>query len=224
LFDLLERGYLEIRSNKGCLSTRHQLVISPRHPPLEDLSARQRELLDLFSTPRMVAEILKLPLPPEFQSACVAYQRGLEEKGLLSELTSESSRHVYGVILFIAWIAVILTVHPALAFAIGIVWMALGHLVLGGQRLTAAGKNHLKQQQTESEGWKDRSKSARLNTHDPALVPLVAVFGTEVLLGSVYDDFANAAPGSSSAWGLSFDGDGCGSDGDGCGGCGGCGD
>jgi hypothetical protein len=84
LFDLVERGYLEIRTTNNLLWTTHRLISSPHHPALEKLSQAERELLDRFAEPRKASEILRLPLPAELVSACRDYKDRLTHKGFIS--------------------------------------------------------------------------------------------------------------------------------------------
>jgi uncharacterized protein (TIGR04222 family) len=216
VFDLFERGYLEIHTTERLLWPLHRLAISPNHPPLEHLTERERQLLDLFSEPRTVAEVLQMSLPPELLSDCAAHKERLEQKGLLTAKGGLGSQFPYYAALVVLGIVGAFTYPILILAAIVIPFLS--------RRRTMLGELALKQYQAGFGPLEGYPKTARLNDHDPLLAYLVAVFGPEVLAGSVYDGFAKVAGNQSSSWNFGFDGcsDGCG--GDGCGGCGGCGD
>ena len=220
LFDLVERGYLEIRTTNNFLWTTYRLVISPSHPPLQQLSQGERELLDRFAEPRKASEIFEMPLPSELASACRDYRDRLTNMGLISASSDRNASSTYTGPLIAIGLFLAFAVHPFAAFVITAGLAIILNRSFGG-RLTAAGKQILAERKANFDSLRDYPKSARFDRHDPALVPLVGALGAEVLVGSVYDAFPRTIKESSAlTWHVS--GDGCG--GDGCGGCGGCGD
>jgi uncharacterized protein (TIGR04222 family) len=219
LFDLIERGYLEIQQTGNSLWRSYQVVLSSSHPPLERLSRAEREITDLLEQPLSPAEIFQMPFPTQLGAICADYQRRLEQGGLLSKRQGgEWIRQLLG------WLIVLLIVIPAsfvlpgsVVFLIAVAALILVFQFLPSGRLTTSGRKKLKDLARQNEHLKARPKTARADVHDPALILSVAVFGAAVLADSVHDAFADSVSGIAAD--LGGDGDG----GDGCGGCGGCG-
>lgn len=220
LFDLVERGYLEIRTTSNLLWSTHRLIISPHHPALEKLSQAQRELLDRFAEPRKASEILTMPLPAELATACRDYKDRLTHMGFISGSSDRNAGKTYTGLLIVIGLFIAVVVHPFAAFMI-VAGLAILLNRSFGQRLTAAGKQELAQRKAAFDHLRNYPKLARFDIHDPALLPLVGALGPDVLVGSVYDAFPlTIRDNSALTWEVSVDG--CGADG--CGGCGGCGD
>jgi uncharacterized protein (TIGR04222 family) len=222
LFDLVERGYLDIRETSNLIWTTQQLAISSRPPSLGNLSRSERQIVDWFVEPRNANEIFAMSLPQDLALACLEYHQRHQQSGWLaanSIIGSTGGQNVLvGLGIFLVWIVCTALVPAPLALliTIGAAFLLNHHLL--PQRLTSVGRQGVEQLKAQVGHLMDRPKTARLGVHDPALVTLVGIFGTEILGGSVYDAFAKTVSVPDPGWEVSVDG--CGS----CGGCGcGCG-
>jgi uncharacterized protein (TIGR04222 family) len=215
LFELVQRGYIEVIETKKLLSSEHRFAISPNAPSLDALTGTQRTILGWFATPLTARETLMLSTREPLRSICEGYREQLRADGQL--------RSAYGrwlqVAVFIAGGVVLLALGGVgwgiLGFAIAVAAnLAAGKFL---SRLTPWGQERLKSLEARCSDLRDRPRTSGSAVADPAAVMAVAVFGTVVLIDTAYDAFADAV-GPSASWSDEADGDGDG----GCGGCGGC--
>jgi uncharacterized protein (TIGR04222 family) len=221
LFDLVQRGYLEIIEIEKWLSTERRLARSRNAPPYEALSETQQAIVGWFDFPLTAKEIRTLHTREPVAAACELYRARLEAKGELAYLRDLQTTVRWagiGAAVILVWAGWDLVGYVT-AIAAHVAALTLF------RRLSRDGRDRLKTLEASFSHLKDRPRTAELDVADPALVMAVAIFGTAVLVGSPYDAFA-AAAGPDPSWsfsvGLSGDGDGDGDGDGGCGGCGGC--
>jgi uncharacterized protein (TIGR04222 family) len=218
LFDLVQRGHLEVIETKKWLSTERRLSVAANPPSHDVLTEAEQDLVGRFNIPLTASETFSFGLTEPLRLICSGYQARLKETGLLR---TQAQPKVSGRTLGLVWLGVFILLvaakAPAPLFAACFLVLAAAS-IFSLSRLTREGKAELKQLERQFELLKDRPKAARLGYPDPTLLTAVAVFGVKVLVGSVYDAFAAAVrPLPKGDWSFGS-GDGCGSDG--CGGCG----
>jgi uncharacterized protein (TIGR04222 family) len=223
LFDLIQRGYLEVVETKNWLSTDRQIAVTRIPPPYGSLNELDCALVSRFEMPKTAKDFSDLHRLEPLKSASALYRGWLEARGLVKRPLTRAEHLALSVGIFAVSIALAPAIGIFVAFIAFVAANIAANRFFNGR--TQRGRDHLKELKSQFEFLKLRAKTARLDTADPSLVMAVAVFGTPVLAGSVYDAFAAAVAPNGTGWTVELyswgDGDG---DGDGgCGGCGGCG-
>ena len=219
LFDLVQRGYLEIIENQKWLGTERRLARSRNAPPYEALTGIQQAIVSWFAAPLTAKEIRALHTREPVRSLCerLRAQRSNANGQLASMRELQKAVRVGG----------FMRLRRPLPRRMGACRNR------DGSRGKRSGAHTLPEAVAKRKGTaggarsdvrrlKDRPRTAKSDVADPALVMAVAVFGTAVLVDSPYDAFAAAAgPDPSWSFSVGLDG-GCDGDGDGGCGCGGC--
>jgi uncharacterized protein (TIGR04222 family) len=235
LFDMIQRGYLEVVDEKLLIFTKGQkLRQKPGHPDPRHLSQLGQAVFAWFSEPRSPADVFRSsPLVGIVQEHCRSSHRRLEKESLfcLDEVKSACRwLAVVGTVVILGLGAYKLVValvkgksNVGFLIMMGIVATAILWKVCASHRLSHRGREYLDRLQATFQGLKGRA-SAPAAGPDPTLVLLVGLFGVEALAGGSYDYFKRMfaqSAGGGGCGGGGCGGGGCG--GGGCGGCGGCG-
>ena len=236
VFDLIERGFLEMREERtGLLKGKKvtRVAQTPNAPDAAFLPALEQVVFGQFRTPQTAQEIFKSGLPARVKEQCAVYEQSLRDDRLLNEETQRGEATKIG------WLAV------AVILGLGgyklwaaltngydnvffLILLAISSLVAipficQKRRVSRRGKAYLKRLQQAFEPLKKRP-IARAATADISQdVLLLSVFGTPVLTGTPHAAYAQMFAQSSSSGGCGGGSGGCGSGGGSCGGGGGCG-
>ena len=216
LFDLVQRGYLQVIENRKWVWTERRLASAEDPPSYESLTEWELTVCGWFRAPLTQAEIETLRARQPVPSSFLEYQVDLEVEGFLRPEQGKGIRFGILVAIWVGSVVLIRAHWGLLAFLLFVGASVSSNYFLS--RVTSKGRQRLKALREQFDGLKDYPKRARLDVPDPLLVAAVAIFGTSVLAGSVYDAFGRVAGSTSNDGGC---GGGCG--GCGCGGCGGCG-
>ena len=239
LFDLLQRGYLEVLETRKWLKTERRLVMARNGPPLETLSDPERELVEWFAVPRSGSDILTAPLPDSLMSACSDYRSRLLGSKLISysrvpgprRMWARAHQKVLAVVAGLVAGTIMLSFGAALfpVVIVSLIVFTMTRAVTGSfgmPSLTNSGKVHLNELRQYLTNLKDKPQPMVKDATDQVLLMEASVFGMSALQGTPYDAFAGAlASANGLEWSVSLDSGGCGGCGGdgGCGGCGGCG-
>ena len=81
LFDLVQRGYLEVIETRKWLTTERRLAVSRNPPPYDALTGTERAILNWFAPLMTIDEALKLHTREPVKSVCDRYREQLEANG-----------------------------------------------------------------------------------------------------------------------------------------------
>jgi uncharacterized protein (TIGR04222 family) len=235
LFDLWRRGFLGIVEAKG--DTR-QMVRAEDGPDPSKLDKYEREILDVFETPRKLTGLLN-----EARLVALADRRALDLESPLHDELLLMPGEARSLARSVAWVAGTLLVLLA-GYKLGVA-MAKGHhnvlflivstvlTVIGVAvaatlpRQTWRGSDYLDRLRRAFGGWSDRLREEPGVSTSPNAVLAVALLSNSALAGIPQGEAwlsIGTAPNASGSGGGGCGGDGGGSGcGGGCGGCGGCG-
>ena len=235
VFDLLQRGYLEMIETRKWLSTRRHLQQSGEHPVLNKLTPMERAVFAHFTSPLLAADVFA-SLPGIVAGHCGEYQQRCEDNNLLTTSGSRTAALTAGltgtlIILglggFKLWDALEeQRTNIGFLSIMAFIAMILLAVVCWRNRQTHLGKRYLAQLQRAFETRSDnRAKIGRATgmvsyadyPSGSAMFVALGVLGTSALDGTEYayfhDMFSKVGGGVS--------GGGCGGGGGGGGGCGG---
>lgn len=232
IFDLVQRGYLEIReSKKWWKTTEQQLRQAPNHPDPRHLSPMQRKVFEFFAKAPATAEIFESgAISSKLKGFCAEYDRKFEEEQMLCPTeVIEAARRIFvaGALivcslgLYKLIVALSKGRHNVMLLIVMGVFALIGlALVCRPPRQSHLGRDYLKRMQ----GVFERLKPKKGDLPSPALqdttlLLLMSIFGVGVLTQTPYASFSQMFGKSASTGGC---GGGCGG-GSGCGGGGGCG-
>jgi uncharacterized protein (TIGR04222 family) len=260
IFSLVQKGFFEIEYS----ATRYYVKRSANPPNKSNLSTIELKTYEWMSASHEPRELFSdFGLAYHLESFRTTYQARLEQQQML---TSEADRKVfgpvkwsvYGLILSLGGYKLFAAVaNGNFNFILLIIFMIVGLLIARSvaklPRLTKLGEAYLSRLQTAFDNLKYTSQSAYIPSKEPRIVPQttfagvdplllsVGVFGSGILVGTVFDSYNHAFQRSqmaaSSGGGSSCGSGGCGSScssgsggsscssgsscGGGCGGCGG---
>lgn len=245
IFDLIERGYLQIveepkQSREG--GTERRLTQVPMHPDSRHLSTLERAVFDWFSGERTAAEVFESStLSERVKYHCAAHEQSLLNEQLL--YPEEAKQAAWGVGLTGALVITLLGGYKLMValekgrsnveflIVMGIVSLVVLIYICRTQRLSYRGREYLENLQQAFDQLKarcvrpDAPALANPAAPDPAMLLLVSLFGVSVLAGTAYasfeQEFHRASSGGGGCGGGGCGGGGCGGGGCGGGGCGG---
>lgn len=229
IFDLIERGYLELREEKiGLFKTGKikRIAQALNAPDASVLPPQQQTVFGQFRTPQTAQEVFQSALPTRIKSHCVMYEQSLREAGLLCDGARQREAAQYGwigaaVVLGLGgyklW-AALATGHDNVIFLILLALFSaiVIPILCRKRRLSRRGKAYVDRLQQAFAPLKGRPADSS--------VLLVSVFGVAALAGTSQEYYAQMFAQSSSSGGCGGGSSGgCGSGGCGGGGGGGCG-
>ena len=231
IFDLIERGYLEMHEERtGLLKGKKvtRVAQTPSAPDAAFLPLLRQVVFGYFRTPRTAQEVFKSDLPRTVKTHCGGYERSLRDDRLLNDETQRGEAAKIGwlgaaVILGLGgyklWAALINgydNVFFLILFAlIAVIVLAV---LCQKRRVSRRGKAYLKRLQQAFGPLKGKPAAPAVSSDQSVL--LVSVFGVTALTNTPYNNYALMFAQGSSSGGC---GGGCGGGGCGGGGCGGCG-
>jgi uncharacterized protein (TIGR04222 family) len=243
VFDLLQRGFLEHREERGTfgLTRKNKIAQAEPVPSRFDLTPIETRVLDHFVVPREAADVFKLGLPESLELECADYDRRLEDARLSRPREQKSAAIaalLFGGALILGlggykFIVALWKGHTNVAFLaiMGIASLAALGFLCRNRRVSRRGQRYLDDLRRAFERIKTRAAIDSAKTDGPSseLVLVCSLFGVSALASTPYayyrDMFVRGGTcgaGVGSGCGGGCGGGGCG--GGGCGGgCGGCG-
>lgn len=227
IFELIQRGYLQVRENKIDRSTKNQDFLN--------LSSLETEVYSFFVRAKTASEILNSSLLAKVKKYFADYEQQLQNQQLLfPEKIKTLVRRISAlgtlVILELGGYKLIISLIKGRSNVGFLIVMAIFSITFLNTicqipRLTQRGKTYLKRlQQAFGQLKQQTTIDSSFDPHNSNLSLLVAVFGVSMLAGTPFSSIsqtferASVSGGSSGSCGSSC-GSSCG--GGGCGGCGG---
>ena len=239
VFDLLQRGFLERREERGLfgLGKKQTIAQASPLPSKREWTAFEARVFDYFAAPREPAEIFRWVSAVSLESDCADYEARLDKEQLLRRPEQKSAAAIALVVggasifgLGAYKFAVALSKgHNNVAFLVilGIASLAGLCFICRGRRVSLRGKRSLADLRRAFERLKTRAAidSSKTDEQNPDLVLVCALFGVSALAATPYSYYRDMFSRGGSCGSFSFDGCGAGCGGGGCGGggCGGCG-
>jgi uncharacterized protein (TIGR04222 family) len=235
VFDLIQRGYLEIHEPSralGLFKREKQIRRAAKALDPRLLSPVERTVYAGFSTPQTAAEVFRSSgLPGCVEAVCQKYQEGLQAENLL--FPEEQRNKVYllsgrGALVMLGLAGYKLFValekgrhNVAFLIIMAVLSCLLLAVVCRPPRQSKRGRDYLARLESVFERLKAQAYWTTGPQADALLLMSVALFGMSALENTLYADVGNLFRGGNVMGGGGCGGGGCGGGGCGGGGCGG---